>query len=254
MKRSILSFTFTAPPKMTQADFEVWTSRIKTQMYASHKTPALLLCNCVASAGSCLGIEKSSAAQFQFTCVSSGKKSKLRLAKKRIWMFSIPRKEHRERSPEKSTFLQMGLNFKASGQRQLDEAGFETAQGAPLHDTKPRPRSQLGTMSCPQGKRQPEPRGGFRINSKNLSQSHPTLWEGAKALRATQRDAAARQGAGREQAGLPAVSAASAQTNQSIPCLLELLSSSSPSSRLQEPGWLSEQEQDMAIGRKKKIK
>lgn len=118
-ERSILSFTFTAPPKMTQADFEVWTSRIKTQMYASHKTPALLLCKPVASAGSWLGTGKSSAAQFQFTCVKFGKKSKLGLRRKRIQMFSIPRKEH--------MFLQMGLNFKASGQRQLNEAGFQTA-------------------------------------------------------------------------------------------------------------------------------
>ena len=61
-ERSILSFTFTAPPKITQADFEVWASRIKMQMYTSQKNPVLLPCNCVAGAGSSLWVEKSSAA------------------------------------------------------------------------------------------------------------------------------------------------------------------------------------------------
>lgn len=34
-ERSILSSTFTAPPKITQVDFEVWTSIIKIQTYTS---------------------------------------------------------------------------------------------------------------------------------------------------------------------------------------------------------------------------
>lgn len=42
-ERSILSSTFTAPPKIIQADFEAWTSSIKMQTYTSQNSPALLL-------------------------------------------------------------------------------------------------------------------------------------------------------------------------------------------------------------------
>lgn len=61
-ERSILSFMFTAPTKITQADFLVQTSRIKMQMHASQENPALLLCNFRASAASWLWARKSSAA------------------------------------------------------------------------------------------------------------------------------------------------------------------------------------------------
>lgn len=55
-ERSILSFTFTAAPKITQANFKVWTSKIKMQ------NPALLPCSCAASTGSWLWVEKLSTA------------------------------------------------------------------------------------------------------------------------------------------------------------------------------------------------
>lgn len=37
-ERSILSSAFSAPPKITRADFEIWTSIIKIQTYTTQKT------------------------------------------------------------------------------------------------------------------------------------------------------------------------------------------------------------------------
>lgn len=109
---------------------------------------------------------------------------------------------HAEEGARGSPFLEVGLNFKVSGQRQLNGAGFQAARGAPLLATHPWPRSQPGTMTRPWGKRQLEPREGFGINSKK-SASPPlrpagSLRRGAKALGTRQRDTAGWQGAGRQ--------------------------------------------------------
>lgn len=90
-----------------------------------------------------------------------------------------------------SLFLEEGLNFKVSGQRQLNEAGFQAEQGAPLLATHPWQRSQPGTVTKPQGKCQLEPREDLGLTPKNQRvPPHPagSFWKGAKALGARQRD------------------------------------------------------------------
>lgn len=89
-------------------------------------------------------------------------------------------------------FLDVGLNFKVSGQRQLNEAGFQTARGAPLLATHAWPRSQPGTVTRPQGKRQPEPRGGFRINSKKSASPTPPCRQPAERSKSPQGQALGR--------------------------------------------------------------
>lgn len=146
-------------------------------------------------------------------------------------------------------FLEVGLNFKVSGQRQLKEAGFQAARGALLLAAHPWPRSQPGTVTRPWGKRQPEPRGGFGINSKKNPPHTPC----GKEQKPSGPGRGTPQPGREQQAALPALSAgspASGQGTQCIPCPLEPLRSSSPSSGLQEPGRLSERERATAMERK----
>lgn len=88
-ERSILSSTFTAPPKIIQADFEAWTSSIKMQTYTSQNNPALLLRKFVASAGSWLWVEKLSADRFQFTCVRFAENTNLCLGRMGMRVSSV---------------------------------------------------------------------------------------------------------------------------------------------------------------------
>lgn len=110
-----------------------------------------------------------------------------------------------EKGAWESPFLEVGLNFKVNGRRRLKEAGFQTAQGPPLLAAHPWPRSQPGTVTHPQGKRQLEPREGFRINSKKPAS--PTLpcrqpAERSKSPRGQAEGCCSLAGAGRqEQAG-----------------------------------------------------
>lgn len=95
--------------------------------------------------------------------------------------------------PRGTPFLEVGLNFKVSGQRQLNEAGFQTARGAPLLATHAWPRSQPGTVTRPQGKRQQEPRGGFRINSKKSASPTPPCRQPAERSKSPQGQALGRR-------------------------------------------------------------
>lgn len=105
--------------------------------------------------------------------------------------------------------------------------------------------------ACPQGKCSWGQEENLGLTPQNQPvPPHPagSPQKGAKALGARQRDSTAWQGAGRPACSLIGVDSTGALPE--LQCLLEPLSSSSPSSGLQKPGRFSEREQATAIERK----